>query len=370
MTDAHPPSPEPGVEPTPAGEPQAGQDAATGAGQDTGQHAAADASNNAADAALTPEPAEQAPQPQEPAQAAPAEPAVESGPATDPHLAIPAAVANSGAIPVPGAPLPYPQTPDDPRTGPQALSGPHALSGPQALSGPLSYPSAPAPAQPYFPPPAAPGYPGFPPGPGAPPPPMPYPGSPEYRQMYGSNPAPAYPGMLPPAVPYPPRPPRWKSWGLPAAVLLAVAAMLIAVVVAVRGDSTVDPAQGITEASATQAIQTFLNALADQDLDEIARNSLCGLYDQVTDLRGELAVSKLAAQAYDKQFSKTEVTSIDKMVFVSPSNAQVLFTMRTTPGSAVRGTGTGTAERQAIVQLQESDGQILVCSYVMRGGSF
>ena len=33
-------------------------------------------------------------------------------------------------------------------------------------------------------------------------------------------------------------------------------------------------------------------------------------------------------------------------------------------GSAVRGTGTGTAERQAIVQLQESDGQILVCSYV------
>lgn len=256
---------------------------------------------------------------------------------------------------------PQPVSPDGPHTDPNLGAVPVQPYPEPALS----YPAAPRPEPQYFPPPSgpAPGYPGF-----APAAPMPFPGSPEYRRMFGPNPGPAYPGMLPPAVPYQPQEPRWKSWGLPALVLLAVAGMLIAILTAIGSAPETSSASQITETSASEALQSYLDALADEDYDVIARNALCGLYDGVTDRRGELAVSKLAATAYRKQFSRTEVTSIDEMVFVSPSNAQVLFTMKTTPGSAVR--GSGTAERQAIAQLQAAGDEILVCSYVLRGGTF
>jgi len=63
-----------------------------------------------------------------------------------------------------------------------------------------------------------------------------------------------------------------------------------------------------------------------------------------------------------KQFSEAQVTSIDKIVYWSDYQAQVLFSMRVQPS-----TGSSTRSQvQGIAQLLSQHHQILVCSYVQR----
>ena len=106
----------------------------------------------------------------------------------------------------------------------------------------------------------------------------------------------------------------------------------------------------LTTAAAQTAIQDYLDALQRGDVEEIARHTLCGLFDAVKEKRSDLALADLSSDAFRKQFGKAEVTSVDKMVFSSPYQAQVLFTMRVTPaGSRTQppperaGTGCGSA---------------------------
>ena len=112
-----------------------------------------------------------------------------------------------------------------------------------------------------------------------------------------------------------------------------------------------------------------LDALSDGDIQTISRNTLCGLYDGVRDRRTDDALARLSSDAFQKQFSKADVTSVDTMVFASPNSAQVLFTMKVMPAAGSRGND-GT-ERQAVAQLLTHDNEILVCSYVQRmAGTF
>jgi hypothetical protein len=65
---------------------------------------------------------------------------------------------------------------------------------------------------------------------------------------------------------------------------------------------------------------------------------------------------------FRKQFSEAQVTSIDKIVYWSDYQAQVLFSMRVQPS-----TGSSTRSQvQGIAQLLSQHNQILVCSYVQR----
>ena len=107
-----------------------------------------------------------------------------------------------------------------------------------------------------------------------------------------------------------------------------------------------------------------MDALSDGDIQTIARNSLCGLYDGVRDRRTDDALARLSSEAFQTQFSKADVTSVDTMVFASPTSAQALFTMRVVPAKGARGEG-GT-ERQAVAQLLAHNNEIVVCSYVQR----
>ena len=87
-----------------------------------------------------------------------------------------------------------------------------------------------------------------------------------------------------------------------------------------------DAAGNSTTAAAKTAIQGYLDALPNGDDETIARNTLCGLYDAVKDRKSDLALANLSSDAFRKQFASAEVTSIDKIVFWSPNQAQVLFT--------------------------------------------
>jgi hypothetical protein len=143
-------------------------------------------------------------------------------------------------------------------------------------------------------------------------------------------------------------------------VLALVAAVVATIVITQRRDST----GTITDASAKTAIQGYLNALADGDREKIARNASCGLYDELKDRRSDMALADLASDAFRRQFSSVEVTSIDKIVLGSPSQAQVLFTMRAVP----TGRQQGNIERQGVVQLITDRRDVLVCSYLLRAG--
>ncbi|MET0901519.1 MAG: hypothetical protein ABWY45_26690 [Mycobacterium sp.] len=181
--------------------------------------------------------------------------------------------------------------------------------------------------------------------------------------------APFYPGPLPPAVPYPERGSRRGRWKPVAAVLLSVA-VIAAVVVAVVLVGRDDDGRGgaaLTSASARDSIQGYLDALSDGDVEAISRNALCGLYDGVRDRRSDDALARLSSDAFQKQFSSAQVTSIDAIVFASPSSAQVLFSMQ-----AVATTGRGgDDERQGVAQLLAYGDEVLVCSYVLRtAGTF
>ena len=169
--------------------------------------------------------------------------------------------------------------------------------------------------------------------------------------------------MLPPPIPYP----RRSRWRAILAALVAIAAVVAAVVATVfvmrsEDDSTPDR---LTTASAQTAIQDYLDALQRGNVEEIARHTLCGLFDAVKEKRSDLALADLSSDAFRKQFSTADVTSIDKMVFSSPYQAQVLFTMRVTPAGS-RTQPPPESETQAVAQLLAQDNQVLVCSYLLR----
>ena len=176
----------------------------------------------------------------------------------------------------------------------------------------------------------------------------------------------AYPGQLPPPVPYPGRRSRRRLFiGILAAVAL-VAAMTVAIVYGVRTNGA-NTGAAFSEASAKPAIQGYLDALEHRDTDTIVRNALCGMYDSVRDKRSDQALAKLSSDAFRKQFSQVELTSIDKIVYLSQYQAQALFTMQVSHATG----GPAHGQIQGIAQLLFQRGQILVCSYVLRtGGSY
>jgi len=187
-------------------------------------------------------------------------------------------------------------------------------------------------------------------------------------QMYGAQPYPdnvpsAYPGMLPPPVQYPKR----RRWPLVAGAVLAVAVvagLVAAIVFAARNDKPASSA--LTEASAKAAIQEYLDALSSGDDETVARHTLCGLFDAVKERRSDLTLAGLSSDAFRKQYSRAEVTSIDKMVLWSPNQAQVLFTMRVAPASGSTRDQPPNDEEQAVAQLLTQDNETLVCSYLPR----
>jgi hypothetical protein len=194
---------------------------------------------------------------------------------------------------------------------------------------------------------------------------QPYPASPAYHgayaNLYPSAPyAPA--GPLPPAMPYPKRR-RWRWVAAALVTVVVIAGLVTAIVVTVRGNSAQQNAV-VTAASSQRAIQTYLDALSKDDVETIARNSLCGLYDGVKDRRSDDALATLSADAFQKQFSSVQVTSVDTIVFASPTAAQVLFTMKVVPAGSTR--GPGNVERQGVAQVLAYNDEILVCSYVLR----
>jgi hypothetical protein len=187
-----------------------------------------------------------------------------------------------------------------------------------------------------------------------------YPGPPPDPAGEAAPPSAAYPGPLPPPVRYPKRGPSRLVIGVVAALVLIVA--LIAAVV--RGSHTgpATAAGGFSDATATTAIQGYLDALKHRDAETIARNTLCGIYDAVRDRSADRALAKLSSDVFRKQFSEAQVTSIDKIVYWSDYQAQVLFSMRVKPV----GSGAARDNVQGIAQLLLQHNQVLVCSYVLR----
>jgi hypothetical protein len=175
----------------------------------------------------------------------------------------------------------------------------------------------------------------------------------------------SYPGQLPPPVPYPGR--RRSRRRLIIGILVAVAlvgAMTVAIVYGVRTNGA-NTGASFSEASAKPAIQGYLDALEHRDTDSIVRNALCGMYDGVRDKRSDQALAKLSSDAFRRQFSQVELTSIDKIVYLSQYQAQALFTMQVSPATG----GPTHGQVQGVAQLLFQRGQILVCSYVLRTGS-
>ncbi|MGE0217813.1 hypothetical protein [Mycolicibacterium sp.] len=193
----------------------------------------------------------------------------------------------------------------------------------------------------------------YPPLPGVPQPGVPYPNGVDT----------SYPGMLPPPVQYPRRRRKWLLAAL-AALVVVIAAGVVAAVTLRGGDGASGPGGTLTEAAAKTAIQDYLDALSNGDDETIARNTMCGLFDAAKEKRSDLALAGLSSEAFRKQYSSAEVTSIDKMVMWSPTQAQALFTMRVEPARSSR-TPPDQAE-QAIAQLLSLDGEVLVCSYLPR----
>ena len=142
--------------------------------------------------------------------------------------------------------------------------------------------------------------------------------------------------------------------------LILIAALAAAIVHGSRSGPR--PGGGFSDATAKSAIQNYLDALEHRDTETIARNTLCGIYDAVRDRRSDQALAKLSSDAFRKQFSEAQVTSIDKIVYWSDYQAQVLFSMRVSlrPAAAPRN------QVQGIAQLLSQHNQVLVCSYVLR----
>lgn len=199
-----------------------------------------------------------------------------------------------------------------------------------------------------------------PPHPGPPPPVAALPAVPYPEHPVGP---PMYPGMLPPPVPYPKRRP-WRAILTVLGAVALVAASVGATLLVMASDDESGP-QKLTSASAQSAIQDYLDALQRGDTEEIARHTLCGLFDAVKEKRSDLALADLSSDAFRKQFGRAEVTSVDKMVFSSPYQAQVLFSMNVTPAGS-RTQPPPEMEEQGVAQLLVEDNQVLVCSYLLR----
>ncbi len=190
---------------------------------------------------------------------------------------------------------------------------------------------------------------------------QPIPNQPAYASAdEAAPPSAGYPGPLPPPVSYPKRQRRRLIVGALVAFAL-IAAMTTAIVYGARHTrSTTGPA--FSDATAKTAIQGYLDALEHRDLETIARNTLCGIYDAVRDRRSDQALAKLSSDTFRKQFSQADVTSIDKIVYWSKYQAQVLFTMRVVPATG----GPPREGVQGLAQLLIQRNQVLVCSYVLR----
>lgn len=203
------------------------------------------------------------------------------------------------------------------------------------------------PIPPHQPPPYSEPYPDEPFGPPGMHAPGPYPG--------------VYPGALPPPVAYP-KPRRRLALWLGLVALVLVSAVVAGVLIIRSGQPGTTAAGGFTEASAKSAITNYLTALSKGDSEVIARNNLCGMYDGVKDRKSDLALAKLASDAFRRQFSGAEVTSIDSIVPWSNYQAQVLFTMKVASSSSRGNRG----EEQGVAQLLRQGNQLLVCSYLLR----
>ncbi|MDZ4264481.1 MAG: hypothetical protein U1D00_02040 [Mycobacterium sp.] len=175
-----------------------------------------------------------------------------------------------------------------------------------------------------------------------------------------------YPGMLPPPVQSPP--PKRRRWIIAVVALLAIAAIVgvVAAVTLTGGRDEQTSSGQLTESAAQAAIQDYLDALSNGDDETVARHTLCGLFDAAKERRADLALAGLSSDAFRKQYSSAEVTAIDKMVMWSPTQAQVLFTMRVEPARSSRGNQARGGDEQAIAQLLSLDNEILVCSYLPR----
>jgi hypothetical protein len=175
----------------------------------------------------------------------------------------------------------------------------------------------------------------------------------------------AYPGPPPRPASYPKRPRKRLIIGILVAIALVTAATA-AIVHGVRTNGA-NTGGAFSEGSVKTAIQGYLDALAHRDVDTIERNALCGIYDGVRDRRSDQALAKLSSDAFRKQFSEVEVTSIDKVVYWSQYQAQALFTMKVSPATG----GPTHGQLQGIAQLLFQRNKIFVCSYVLRtAGSY
>ncbi|MCB1290246.1 hypothetical protein [Mycolicibacterium sp.] len=171
-----------------------------------------------------------------------------------------------------------------------------------------------------------------------------------------------YPGPLPPPVGYPApsrrgRPLLWVALGL------GLVAALVVAVLAFSGGRTGPGRTAFTDAAAKTTIQNYLDALSDGDTETVARNTLCGMFDAIKDRKSDLALARLASDAFRKQFTQAQVTSIDKIVLNSPYQAQVLFTMKVASTSTSRKTR---EQEQGVAHLLRQGNQLLVCSYLLR----
>jgi hypothetical protein len=174
--------------------------------------------------------------------------------------------------------------------------------------------------------------------------------------------------MLPPPVPY-----RKKRRGglilAAVAVLVVVGVVVAAIVLGTRDGGGTQAGGPLSDDAARTAIQNYLDALANGDDETVARNTLCGLFDEIKEKRSDMALAGLASDAFRKQFSSAQVTSIDTIVPWSSNQLQVLFTMRVQP--AGRGQESTAEDEQAVAQLLVQGGDVLVCSYLLRsGGSY
>jgi hypothetical protein len=181
-----------------------------------------------------------------------------------------------------------------------------------------------------------------------------------------AGPPPANYAGQPPAVPYPKRRPKRRLLIGALMAIALVAAMTLAIAYGVRTNGA-NTGTSFSEGPAKTAIQGYLDALEHRDIDVIMRNALCGMYDAVRDKRSDQALAKMSSDAIRKQFSAVQVTSIDKIVYLSQYQAQALFTMRVSPAFG----GPMRDDVQALAQLLFQRGQILVCAYVLRtAGSY
>lgn len=189
------------------------------------------------------------------------------------------------------------------------------------------------------------------------------PGHPGDPQPYPVGYPGPYPGPLPPPVGYPAPPVRSTRalwWALGTAGLVAV--LVAAVGLFTFGRSGM-AGGSFTDSAAKSSIQSYLSALSDGDTETVARNNACGMFDAVRDRKSDLALARLASDAFRKQFNRAEVTSIDKIVLASAYQAQVLFTMRVAPAAGSRN---ARDQQQGVAQLLRQDNSTLVCSYLLR----